>query len=238
MSPTARVTRANDHRGFALLATLWLLVALTALAGVGIGIARLGTLTTRNRVLLARAGWAREACVEILLARYAEDPAVRVVLRVDLGRRTWCEARLTDPGAAAHVNVADSAVLARLFSSEGATRFLRAVLARRAATPFATSRSCGDRVGIPRSSTGWCRSSRRAGPARSTSTRGRRRSSRRCRGSMKKSYGSSSTGGRAARFRAWTRSSASSPEWCGTICWLPIQIWLAARRSRRCSSSP
>ncbi len=123
----------RDARGFALLAALWLLVVLTAIAGVGVGIAQLGTLTTRNRVLLARAGWAREACVEMLLARYASDATVRAVPRVDLGRGTWCEARLTDPGAAVHLNVADSAVLARLFASED---LLRAVLAHRAAAPF------------------------------------------------------------------------------------------------------
>jgi len=121
-------------RGFALLAALWLLVALTAIAGVGVGIAQLGTLTTRNRVLLARAGWAREACAEILLARYADDPTVRAVPRVDLGRGTWCAARVRDPGTAVHLDLADSALLARLVADE----FLgRAVLAQRAVTPFA-----------------------------------------------------------------------------------------------------
>ena len=127
----------RDAGGFALLATLWLIVALTAITSVGVGVAQLGTLTTRNRVLLARAGWAREACVEILMARYVGDPNVRAVPRVELGRGTWCEALLTDPGAAVHVNLADSSVLARLFASQGATPLLRAVLERRAAMPFA-----------------------------------------------------------------------------------------------------
>lgn len=128
---------SRDARGFALLATLWLIVVLTALTGVGVRIAQLGALTTRNRVLLARAGWAREACVEILMARYVNDPSVRAVARLDLGRGTWCEARLTDPGAAVHVNLGDSGVLARLFAGEGVTPLLQAVLERRAAMPFA-----------------------------------------------------------------------------------------------------
>jgi type II secretory pathway component PulK len=141
----------RDCRGFALLAALWLLVTLTAIAGVGVGIAQLGTMTTRNRVLLARAGWAREACVEILLARHADDPTVRTVPRVDLGRGTWCEERLTDPGAAVHLNLADSALLARLFANGG---LLGLVLRRRAVTPFSDPaelwRLSGDTVLIGR----------------------------------------------------------------------------------------
>ena len=40
--------------GFALLAVLW-----TLTAGVSVAVARTGSETTRNRILLARAGWAR-----------------------------------------------------------------------------------------------------------------------------------------------------------------------------------
>ncbi len=96
-----------NRRGFALLAVLWVLTALTVLTGVALGVARTGWQTTRNRVLLARAGWAREACVEILLARYAQDPSVRRVDTVDLGRGTWCVAALEDPAAKLNVNVAE-----------------------------------------------------------------------------------------------------------------------------------
>lgn len=99
------------QRGFALLATLWVLTALTAMAGVALGVARIGSQATRNRILLARAGWAREACVEILLARYAQDTRVREVPVTDLGRGTWCRARLEDPGAKLNVNEASEAML-------------------------------------------------------------------------------------------------------------------------------
>lgn len=103
-----------NRRGFALLATLWVLTALIAVAGLGTGIARLGTLTTRNRVLLARAAWAREACVELLLARYAQDPQTRTLSPVDVGRGTWCRARLEDPSATVNVNQAPPGVLVTL----------------------------------------------------------------------------------------------------------------------------
>ena len=103
--------------GFALLAVLWVLTALTVLGGVAVGVARQGSLTTRNRILLARADWAREGCVEILLARYAEDPTVRKLDTVDLGRGTWCEAGLEDPGAKLNLNIADPAALGAVLSA-------------------------------------------------------------------------------------------------------------------------
>ena len=86
-----------NRRGFALLAVLWTLTAVTVLAGTAITAARLGSTTTRNRVLLARAAWAREACAEILQARYAQDPSVRRLDSMDLGRGTWCSGTLEDP---------------------------------------------------------------------------------------------------------------------------------------------
>lgn len=108
-----------NRRGFALLAVLWVLTALAVLTGVALGVSRTGWQTTRNRVLLARAGWAREACAEILLARYAQDPSTRRVDAVDFGRRTWCRARLEDPAAKLNVNVAEREALQRLFSVVG-----------------------------------------------------------------------------------------------------------------------
>ncbi len=111
-----------NRRGFALLAVLWVLTALTALAGAGVLSARLGSETTRNRVLLARAEWAREACGEILQARFAADPTVRAIPTVDLGRGTWCRASLDDPAARLNLNTADREALTRLFSEIGVPR--------------------------------------------------------------------------------------------------------------------
>lgn len=99
-----------SRRGFALLAVLWALTAVTVLTGVAITVARVGSLTTRNRVLLARAAWAREACVEILQARYAQDASQRLD-SVDLGRGTWCTGTLEDPSVKLNLNVADRPAL-------------------------------------------------------------------------------------------------------------------------------
>lgn len=113
----AHASAWEDRRGFALLATLWVLTAVTALAGVSLAVARTGWQTSRNRILLARAGWAREACGEILLARNAKDPSVRSLDTVDLGRGTWCRAQVEDPAARVDVNAADRATLERLLSA-------------------------------------------------------------------------------------------------------------------------
>ena len=74
--PSAPSQGANQSAGFALLAVLWTLTAVTVLTGTAITVARLGSTTTRNRILLARAAWAREACVEILQAKIL--PAVNL----------------------------------------------------------------------------------------------------------------------------------------------------------------
>lgn len=108
-----------SRRGFALFTVLWVITALSVLAGTGLIKARLGSETTRNRILLARAAWAREACIEILQARFATDATVRAVGPVDLGRGTWCRARLEDPAAKLNVNTADRATLAALLRTLG-----------------------------------------------------------------------------------------------------------------------
>jgi len=108
-----------NRRGFVLLAVLWVLTALTALTGAGLLVARLGSETTRNRMLLARAEWAREACGEILSARFAADPTIRELEPIDLGRGTWCRASLDDPAARLNLNTADREALAHLFQAMG-----------------------------------------------------------------------------------------------------------------------
>jgi len=105
------------RRGFALLAVLWTLAAVTVFTGTAMAVARLGSTATRNRVLLARAAWAREACVEILQTRYAQDPAIRRLDSVELGRGTWCSAILDDPSTKLNVNLADRAALVTLLQA-------------------------------------------------------------------------------------------------------------------------
>jgi DNA uptake protein ComE-like DNA-binding protein len=108
----------NRH-GFTLLAVLWVLTALTALTGAGLIVARLGSDTTRNRAWLARAEWAREACGEILQARFATSRTVRGLGPIDLGRGTWCRASLDDPAARLNLNTAARNELALLLNAVG-----------------------------------------------------------------------------------------------------------------------
>jgi len=115
--PSAPSQGANRTEGFALLAVLWTITAITVLTGTAITVARLGSATTRNRVLLARAAWAREACVEILQARYAQEASVRHLDSVDLGRGTWCSATLEDPSAKLNLNLADRPALVTLLQA-------------------------------------------------------------------------------------------------------------------------
>jgi type II secretory pathway component PulK len=138
--PDAAVSR---ERGFALLAVLWVIVALTALTGAGVLGARIAGAVTTNRIALARARWAAEGCVAVALARLdsitraAEplDPAPGDTLHFASGARCWTAA--LDPGARpdndtdrVNLNAAPAEVLARLpgFTDDA----VRAVMERRA----------------------------------------------------------------------------------------------------------
>jgi len=118
-----------NRRGFALIAVLWLLAALSMLAGGSLAVARSGLTASRNRILLAREAWAREACVEILLGRYAKAGAEVPLSRklagltssldsVGLGRETWCSAKLEDPSTRINLNLADPATISALLRND------------------------------------------------------------------------------------------------------------------------
>lgn len=107
-----------SRRGFALLTVLWALALASLVVGTALEATRLGQAATANRIVLARAAWAREACAEILLARAAEDANVAGVDTVDLGRGTWCRAEIEDPGAKLDVNVADREQLRLLLAND------------------------------------------------------------------------------------------------------------------------
>jgi hypothetical protein len=103
--------RRGPRSGFALLTVLWAIVALGTVAGISAALAQRGLHLTRNRIVLARAGWAREACVSTLNSRYAADQRTRGVDSADLGRGAWCSAALFDPSAQLNVNLASPAIL-------------------------------------------------------------------------------------------------------------------------------
>ena len=120
-----------NRRGFALLAGLWFLAAVGGIAAWGFTVARLGVVTAGNRVLLFKAEWLREACVELARARYHEWAAGRrfsdgvgdivTALSLDsvpMGEMGWCTVATEDTGAKVDINLADSTILGCLLGSE------------------------------------------------------------------------------------------------------------------------
>lgn len=101
-----------------LVTVLWVVAALTALVGLSLAVARSGAETTRNRSALTRGGWAREACVEILLSRYARDANTRALDTIDLGRGAWCRAELADPAAKLDLNHTSPEALRSLIGND------------------------------------------------------------------------------------------------------------------------
>jgi type II secretory pathway component PulK len=116
------------RRGFTLLPSLWLIVVLSGIVMLE-GARSLDALRgSRNRIAMAAAEWARNACLSTLrsqLARAQADGALEHAVRARLLPRTTlqvadvevdggahCTARFVDLGAAVNVNAADSALLA------------------------------------------------------------------------------------------------------------------------------
>ncbi len=116
-----------NRRGFALLAVLWLITMLSVLMAAGLVAVRHGLKASGNRVVLTRAAWAREACIEIMLARgftTARSSQVAVTGvngRVDLGREAWCELRVEDPSAALNLNLAPESALRSFLADDSLT---------------------------------------------------------------------------------------------------------------------
>lgn len=105
-----------NRRGATLLVVLWLLVVLTGVAGLALAGARTGVRASGNRLVLLRAGWGAEACLEILQQRMQTGwnawPSVLAELdSVDLGGGLWCRATMSDPGERVHLNLASASSL-------------------------------------------------------------------------------------------------------------------------------
>lgn len=126
------------ERGFALLAVLWLVTALAALALAGTAAARVAGAVTMNRVALTRARWAAEAC--LATARAMLDSVVRAnqplaafdgdTLYFATGARCWSRVVEHDEDGRVNLNAASAPALATLpgFGEEA----VRVVLERRA----------------------------------------------------------------------------------------------------------
>jgi general secretion pathway protein K len=106
------------HRGFALLTVLWLIAGLGAITAASLAVARVGAGASRNRILLIRAAWARNACEEILLARYADRGRVEPLDSIDLGGGVWCDAVVEEAGTRLDINRAAPEALGKLLGSD------------------------------------------------------------------------------------------------------------------------
>jgi DNA uptake protein ComE-like DNA-binding protein len=128
---------ACRRRGFALLAVLWLLAALSGVAALSVGAVRVGHRATVNRVALARGRWAAEACLAVAQARWPERRLADTAT-MELGRGTTCRWLLDDPTARLNLNTAEVEVLEQLATATGqvSAALIQAILERRATAPF------------------------------------------------------------------------------------------------------
>jgi general secretion pathway protein K len=106
------------RRGFALLTVLWLVAGLSAITASALALARVGADASRNRILLVRAAWARNACEEILLAHYAERGRVAPVDSTDLGGGVWCDGAIEEAGTRLDLNHATPEALHALLDRD------------------------------------------------------------------------------------------------------------------------
>jgi type II secretory pathway component PulK len=110
------------RRGFALLAVLWLVVALGALAAGATLHARADAAVTGDRVLAMRGRWAAEGCLVVALARLdgalrarrAFAPPALDTLTFANGAR--CEAQAIDPGTRLRRDSVGAGIIGRLDS--------------------------------------------------------------------------------------------------------------------------
>jgi type II secretory pathway component PulK len=100
----------TSRDGFALLAVLWVVAALTAIVGLGLGALRIDARGSVNRLELTRGRWAAEACLAIAEARWAGHRFTDTAT-VDLGRETRCAWRADDPTARVNGNAATPTLL-------------------------------------------------------------------------------------------------------------------------------
>jgi type II secretory pathway component PulK len=119
------------ERGSALLTVLWLLVILSTAGAAVLSKARFGHLVSSNRLVLRRAEWAQEACIEILMARQrhlgaGDRPQSSVLLdTIQLGRGTWCHANIEVAGTRMDLNTLTPDLLRQIF---GDARLVDALL--------------------------------------------------------------------------------------------------------------
>lgn len=127
------VKRIPDRRGFALIAILWLLVAMAALGLDDTATARDALATTQNRMNITRATWHAEACGEVVRAdadAAVGDTLIAASAAWDTLDRSLARLRVEVPnclvsaraaGDRLNVNEADAGALIATFVAAGVT---------------------------------------------------------------------------------------------------------------------
>lgn len=108
-----------NQRGIALLSTLWLVAALSVVTASTLLLARVERDSALNRVTLARARWAADACLAIADGERGETPQLRDVDSTPLGDEVWCRATMEDLGQRVALDAANAEILARLVGDPG-----------------------------------------------------------------------------------------------------------------------
>ena len=103
-----------NRRGMALLATLWLVAALSVIAAGALSLARATRNMAVDRVALVRGRFAGEGCLALLQGALAQGAPLADVDSTDLGDGVWCRATVEDLGAKLSVEVANGALLTAL----------------------------------------------------------------------------------------------------------------------------
>lgn len=123
------MTRRWSRTGFALLAALWVIVGLSAMTLTGLLVARDVSTAAENRIMLTRARWRAEECLERALA--VVDDALsgripggweyldRAVAAAPEVTRAACDVTFTPTGIAVDVNAADGDQLLALLEAIG-----------------------------------------------------------------------------------------------------------------------
>jgi hypothetical protein len=97
------------------LTTLWVTVVVCSAVAIGLADAHFTLAASRNRVILMRAEWARNACTALLVASFRPETPMRSIDSLDLGSGTWCSAVVASPSGRLNVNLASGAQLRRFF---------------------------------------------------------------------------------------------------------------------------
>lgn len=99
-----------NRRGFALLAVLWVIATLAGIVGLGVGLMRVDSFGSLNRLRLERARWGAEACLAIAQAKWV-DHRMTDSATIDLGRTITCHWQVDDPTARLNVNTVPATML-------------------------------------------------------------------------------------------------------------------------------